>query len=121
MSGWRTLIPRYCCIIGVWAEGSLAMDMDGLVRGSGLEFGRQVRGDDLQHLAEDFRAGRDDVARLQKTFVAHEISDQCPGCLCDQAAGGQVPGFLLHYPEDFVAAACHVVESERGGAGTAQA
>src|SRR3569833_4625168 len=99
MSGWCTLIPRYCCIIGVWAEGSLAMDKDGLVRGSGLEFGRQVRGDDLQHLAADFRTGGDDVAGIQKAFVTKEVTDQCPGFLSDKAAGGQVTGIQVQIPK----------------------
>ena len=41
----------------------------------------QVRGEDLQHLAEDFRAGGDDVAGFEEAFVAHEVADQRAGFL----------------------------------------
>ena len=40
-----------------------------------------MRRNDLQHLREDFGVGGDDIAGVEKAFVADKIADQAPGFL----------------------------------------
>lgn len=75
-----------------------------------FQFRRQMRRNDLQHLREDFRGGGDDVAGVEKAFVADKVADECARLLRDQAAGGEIPGFQVHFPEAVVTAAAHVAE-----------
>ena len=48
---------------------------------SDFKFRRQMRRDDLQHLREDFGVGGDDIAGVEKAFVADKIADQATGFL----------------------------------------
>ena len=57
----------------------------------------------------------------RKPSLPTRLPTNAAGFLRNQAAGGEIPGFQVHFPEAVVTAAAHVAQVERGGTGAAQA
>jgi NADH:ubiquinone oxidoreductase subunit 4 (subunit M) len=67
----------------------------------------------VQHRVVDPAVGRQDFPDVDRIRVASEIRDASAGFLCDDAAGGRVPGVELQFPKTVAASCGDITQVER--------